>query len=223
LAGPISPGEIVALYGSGLGPSSLVRGALNAAGVLGTTLAGTRVLFNGAAAPVLYTSSNQVAAIVPYGTTGSRAQVSVQYQGQVSAAMAVDIAAAAPALFTLSGAGNGAVLAINQNGSINDSAHPAPAGSFVTLYATGEGQTNPPGNDGVPAAIPLPIPVVPVTVTIGGQRAVVQYAGGAPGLVAGLMQVNVQIPNGIPSGEAAIVLRSADTASQPGVTIYVSN
>src|SRR6185503_2154440 len=155
LSGPIAPGEVVVLYGSGLGPVALVQASLNASGNVGTNLAGTSVFFNNAAAPVLYTSANQVGAIVPYGITGSRVQVFVQYQGQVSAPASVDVARAAPALFTLSGGGSGQVLAMNSDRSINDAAHPARAGSFVTLYATGEGQTNPPGQNGVPGSSPL--------------------------------------------------------------------
>jgi len=48
-----------------------------------------------------------------------------------------------------------------------------------------------------------------VTCTIGGSNAPVQYAGGAPGLVAGLMQVNVQIPAGIQAGSAVPVMRGS--------------
>jgi uncharacterized protein (TIGR03437 family) len=223
LTGAIAPGEIVALYGTGMGPGSLVQATLNSSGVLGTNLAGTNVFFNGAAAPVLYTSSNQVAAIVPYGLTGSRAQILVQYQGQVSAPVSVDVAVSAPGLFTLSGSGSGAVLAINQDGSINDADHPAAAGSFITLYATGEGQTNPPGQNGLPGAVPLPLPVLPVTATIGGRAATVQYAGGAPRIVAGVMQVNLQVPSGLAAGAAQIQLRvGSTTTSQANVTVFVT-
>src|SRR5262249_17600358 len=84
LTGPIAPGEIIVLYGNSLGPASLVPATLNANGLIDTSLAGTSVVVNGAAAPVLYTSANQVGAIVPYGVTGTRAQVLVQYLGQVS-------------------------------------------------------------------------------------------------------------------------------------------
>jgi len=65
--------------------------------------------------------------------------------------------------------------------------------------------------------------VLPVTATVGGQAATVQYAGGAPTFVAGMMQVNIQVPGGLTAGAAPLVLRVGGTASQPGVTIYVSN
>ena len=65
-AGPIAAGEIVVLYGSNLGPAQLAQFSLNAAGLVGTSLAGTQAFFNGTPAPVIYTSAGQVAAIVPY-------------------------------------------------------------------------------------------------------------------------------------------------------------
>ena len=225
--GPIAPGEVVALYGSGLGPGTLVQAPLNANGLIGTNLAGTMVFFNNSPAPVLYTSANQVGAVVPYGISGSRAQVNVQYQGQLSAPATADIAATAPGIFTLSGGGTGPAVAFNAvTGVLNDAAHPAAPGSFVTIYATGEGKTNPPGQDGKPGAIPLPLPVLPVTATIGGKPAIVQFAGGAPGIVAGVMQVNLQIPSGLGTTAAPVVLKAGDASSlsnlASGVTIFVS-
>jgi uncharacterized protein (TIGR03437 family) len=90
----------------------------------------------------------------------------------------------------------------------------------LSLYATGEGQTLPAGVDGKPAAPPLPQPVAAVTVAIGGVSAVVRYAGGAPGLIAGVMQVNVVVPAGV-SGTAPVVLTVGGVASQGGVTVAV--
>ena len=79
--GAIAPGEVVVLWGSGLGPSHLAQFTLSG-GLVPTNVAGTSVYFNGTPAPVLYTSSNQVAALVPFGIGGSSAQVFVSYQGQ---------------------------------------------------------------------------------------------------------------------------------------------
>ena len=135
---------------------------------------------------------------MPYGITGTNAQVTVTYQGQTSAAFSVSIASSAPGIFTLDSTGQGQAAAINQDGvTVNSAATPAKIGEYISLYATGEGQTTPAGVDGKPASAPYPHPNLPVTVTVGGQDAPVKYAGGAPGLVAGVMQVNVQIPAGI--------------------------
>jgi uncharacterized protein (TIGR03437 family) len=201
LAGPIAPGELVVLYGNGLG--------------------GVRtVLFNGVAGPVLYATPGQVGAVAPYAVAGGSQQVVVESAGTASAPVAVAVAPTAPGVFTADRSGRGQAAAVNQDGTQNGAANPAAAGSELSLYATGEGQTLPAGVDGKPAAAPLPQPVAKVTVTIGGVAAEVRYAGGAPGLIAGVMQVNVMVPAGV-SGTAPVVLTVGGVASQSGVTVAV--
>jgi uncharacterized protein (TIGR03437 family) len=214
-AGPVSPGKIVVVYGAGLGPSQLIQNRPSNA-LFGTELAGTVVSFNGIAAPILYTSATQVAAVVPYAVTGTTAQVMVTYRGDASTAFTVPVSASAPSLFTLNQAGWGQAAAINAvDGTANTAANPVRIGGFVSLYATGEGQTGP--------STP-PRPVLPVSVTVGGVPATIQYAGGAPGQVAGLMQVNVQIPGGVqPGGYVPVVLQVGDRTSSPAVWIAVAN
>ena len=221
--GPITPGEILVLYGSNLGPPQLAQFSLNTAGLVGTSLAGTQVFFNGTPAPIIYTSAGQVAAIVPYALPpGLPYQVTVAYQGQVSLPMTVPFAAAAPGLITANSSGSGQAAALNQDGSLNSAESPIRVGDVLVLYATGEGRTTPPGIDGKPATVPLPAPFLVVTALVGGQPAVVQYAGGAPGFVAGLMQVNIVIPGNISPGAAVpVVINVADIHSQGGVTIAV--
>ena len=224
LSGPIAPGEIVVLTGSGLGPSQITSASVGTDGLYDPQLAGASVQFNGIAAPMIYTSATQVAAIVPYEVTGASAQVSVTYQGQTSAPGTVAVAASAPGLFTLDSGGRGQAAAINQNGSINTVSTPARIGSVISLFATGEGQTSPPGSDGKPASGTPPTPNLLVIVTIGGVTVNgLQYVGGAPGEVAGLLQINVQIPSGITPGSAVpVVIRVGGATSQAGVTIAVS-
>jgi len=226
LTGAIAPGEVIVLYGAGLGPDTLATYQL-VNGQVPLSVAGTSVYFNGTAGPVLYASSTQVAAIAPFGLTGASAQVYVSYQGLVSAPLSVSVAPAAPSLFTANNSGTGQAAAVNLNGSYNNAANPAGSGQWVSLYATGFGQTNPPGQDGaftqVPPAGVLPLPVLqPVTVTIGGKPANSNYAGGAPGIVQGVMQVNAQIPSGLPAGNAAVVVTVGNIQSQAGVTVAVS-
>ena len=223
LTGAISPGEIVVLYGSGIGPAQLVTAAPGSNGYYGTQLASTSVSFNGIAAPMIYAWGSQTAAIVPYGTTGSAAQVTVTYQGQTSAAFSVSVASSAPGIFTYDSTGQGQAAAISQDGvTVNTAATPAKIGDIISLYATGEGQTTPAGVDGKPASVPYPYPNLPVTATVGGQNATIIYAGGAPEEVAGLMQVNVQIPAGIQTGNTVpVILRVGNASSPGGVTIAV--
>jgi uncharacterized protein (TIGR03437 family) len=97
-------------------------------------------------------------------------------------------------------------------------------GSIISLYATGEGQTTPGGVDGKLATAPYPTPNLPVNVTIGGIIVNnLQYVGGAPGNVAGLLQINVAVPAGVTPGSAVpVVIRVGNVTSQTGVTIAVS-
>ena len=77
LAGAIAPGELVVLYGSGLGGAQTV-------------------LFNGVAGPLLYATPGQVGAVAPYAVGGGTVQVVVQSAGAASAPVAVAAAATAP-------------------------------------------------------------------------------------------------------------------------------
>src|SRR4029077_6290084 len=86
--------------------------------------------------------------------------------------------------------------------TVNSATNPVRIGNYISLFVTGEGQTWAAGQDGKLASDPLPQPLLPVSVTVGGRDATVTYAGGAPGLIAGVMQINVQIPAGISTGNS---------------------
>lgn len=220
--GAIAPGEVLVIYGSNIGAGSLTTFQLTGAGTVSTSLAGTSVYVNGVPAPVLYTSPTQVSAIVPFSVSGSTAALFVLNQNQTTAPITLNVAPSATAVFTANGSGLGQAAAINQDDSVNGSAHPASSGQIVTLFITGAGQTNPPGQDGLPAAVPLPMPLLPVSVAIGGTNATIKYAGGSPGTVAGVTQVNAVVPSGLPAGNASVIVQVGSAASQGGVTIAVS-
>jgi uncharacterized protein (TIGR03437 family) len=104
---------------------------------------------------------------------------------------------------------------------LNSATDPAHAGDYVSIYATGEGLTNQPV-DGRLNALPLPFPNLPVSATVGGIAADIQYAGGVFGVVAGLMQVNVRIPAAVaPGGYVPVTLQVGSALSAPGVWICV--
>ena len=224
-AGLIAPGELVTVYGSGMGPTQGVGAQLDSAGLIPTNTGGTTVYFNGAAAPILYSSSTQVNVVVPFELNpNAPAQVVATYRGQISSALTAKTSAAVPAVFTLNGAGTGAVLAINvADGSINDANHPAKAGGTVSLYLTGAGQTNPPGTNGAIGAAPLPLPNFPVTATIGGKAVTPSFAGQAPGVVQGVLQVNLPVPSGLTAGAVPIQLSVGGANTQNGTMIVVGN
>ena len=222
--GPIAPGEIVTLYGSGLGPSQVQTYQLDASGRVAKTLAGTTVLFGNQPAPVIYASPAQISVVVPFGVIGQSVQVIVQSQNQTAAPMTMPVAAAAPGLFTADASGHGQAAALNQNLQPNLAANPAARGSLLSLFVTGAGQMSPSATDGAlngtsPPSMPL---LQPVTVTIGGQTATVSSAIGALGQVAGMLEVTVRVPSGIQPGNAVpVTLEIGGASAQSGVTVAI--
>lgn len=197
LGDAIAPGEMVAIYGPNLGPSAPASQTVTN-GSFGTQLAGTTVSFNNVNAPLLYTSPTQINAIVPYEVANATmATVTVNYQGQGLFSATIPVVPDIPGIFTLNGSGSGNALALNQDYSINSMTNPAQPGSVVMLYVTGEGATNPAAADGkltpLPPSPPL-APLHPASVYLSGQAAPVLWAAEEPGVVAGVMQINVQIP-----------------------------
>ena len=226
LPGPVAPGQIVSLFGAGLGPETPVSFRLDASFTVAKELAGVRVLFDGVPAPLLAVSAGQVNAIVPYGVSGrAETRVEVEYQGRRTAAVRLPVAASAPAIFTQNAGGTGPGAILNQDSSVNSAANPAERGSVIQIFATGGGQTRPPGVDGrvtLPAFGPIPLQELAVSVTIGGLPAAVQYAGAAPELVAGVMQVNAVVPERAPSGSAVPVVLTVGGVSSPAtVTVAI--
>jgi uncharacterized protein (TIGR03437 family) len=100
-------------------------------------------------------------------------------------------------------------------------ANPVQRGSLITLYATGEGETYPPGVDGKPGASPLPTPVLPVQLTIGGALAEIRSVGGALGEVAGLLVIEAYVPATISVGRHPVHLCFGKATSQEGVFVTV--
>lgn len=89
------------------------------------------------------------------------------------------------------------------------------------VFGTGEGQTDPPGQDGRIIQTDLRRPLLAVTARIGGRPAEILYAGSAPTLVSGSLQVNVRIPEDIDAGSVPIDIQVGGVASQSRVTIAV--
>jgi uncharacterized protein (TIGR03437 family) len=213
---------VLALTGITVGPRPAVSSpGLGTAATVGTTLGGTTVTINGTPAPILYTHADQTNVIVPWGVTGTTASIVVTsgtatVVTATSQTLQLPLAAGAPGLFTLSGG----ALSYNQDGTLNSPTNAAPAGSVVVLYASGLGQTDPPGTDGAKSStLVLAETVAPVTVTIGGKSALVIYAGSAPGQVAGIMQVEAVVPAGAGTGPIPVVVTAGGNSSQVGATI----
>lgn len=228
----ISPGEIVTIYGTGLGPDTL-EVFQPQSGTIPTTLPAaapsTTVTIGGIAAPLLYTSSTQVSCIVPYGVEakiGSQVNVTITYNSLVSANFPISVVAAVPGVFTLdaSGSGQGAILNVNTttgDQTVNGTGSTASKGSTIVLYATGFGQTSPTGVE-TQLITGQVTPVGAVTLTIGGQAATVQSAVSPVGSVPGVLQVNATLPTTVTAGNALkVVLSIGGVNSQPNVTMVV--
>ena len=226
--GAISPGEIISLFGTALGPATPVGLTLDSTtGKVSTSIGGVQVLFNGIPGPMVYASSTQVNAVVPYEVAGLiGVNVLIRFSDQTSNAIPVPVAATVPGIFTANSSGTGPGAILNQDNTTNGPGNAAPKGTVVSVYLTGEGQTNPLGVTGkvttVSATPPLtPVPLLPIAVLIDNQPANYTFAGEAPGLVSGVLQLNVQIPANARSGDLSLVVSIGNNSSQTGVTVSV--
>jgi uncharacterized protein (TIGR03437 family) len=210
LPGPVSPGEIIPLLGS----------LPQAAPLL--------LLFNGVPAPVLYAGLNQVNAIVPFGLDPD-APINLPIvlevrTGNGSARVSVPIAPVAPALFTQNNTGTGPGAILNQDFTLNSPSNPAYRESIVMLYGTGFGMLDPQPADGQVVNGTAATRLV-VTGSIAGIPAQVMYAGAAPGLLAGVVQVNLRVPADIAPVAAPVALPVTlvvgGVATPTGVTVSV--
>ena len=210
--GPVAPGEILSLYGQGIGPDPAV-GARLVDGRVPSSLGEVQAIFDGLAAPVLLASYFQVNVQVPYEVAGrSKIKLRLLYRDVPSNEVELEVAAAVPEIFTAS-ANPSEALALNQDGTLNGPSNSAARGSIVSFFVTGEGQTDPPRATGVPA---LAAGSLRASVTIAGRSAEILYAGPAPTLV-GVAQINARIPADVPSGtrRAPVVLTIGGGASAP--------
>lgn len=220
---PLSPGELVSIFGSNLGPSEGASFQLDGSGKVPSLLGATQVTFDGIPAPVLYSSSGEITVSVPFEVTTPGAEMIVSTQAGRSAPLELPVVPAAPAIFTMSGLGTGQIAALNQDGSLNSSTNPAGIDSVVSVFATGLGQTSPPGMDGAVSTGVLGTPILPVSVEVGGWPAYVLYAGPAPGSIQGVSQINFRIPPLAPAGNyIMVVLRAGAAASQADVWIDIA-
>jgi uncharacterized protein (TIGR03437 family) len=185
------------LRGKGIGPEKGVNAQSGPSG-LPTELSGVQVLFGNEPAPLLYVQSEQINAVVPWdagnGSPNPGISVEVKYNG-ASSNTAVLLNRAAPGIF-LANFTTQLAAVLNADGTPNSPTNPAKRGSVVTFYGTGGGPTNPPGVDGgIWPSSPLAHLTLPVSVQINDVAADVLYAGSAPGMVSGIFQINVKVPD----------------------------
>jgi uncharacterized protein (TIGR03437 family) len=220
--GRVAPAEVLTLYGLRLGPEQLTFAGLTG-DAFPTELAGVRVWFGDRAVPLIYASKDQLAMITPSNIAPpADVEITVEYQGAKSLPIRLPVARAIPGLFSADSSGRGQAAALNENASINGAGNPAAAGSIVVLFGTGFGAMDGHITDGALALSQhLPKLTEPVSVTIGGRAAEVLYAGQAPSLVYGVIQLNVRIPSGLASGAQPVTVRVGSSPSQTNLTVSV--
>jgi uncharacterized protein (TIGR03437 family) len=192
--GTLAPGEIAAVFGSNLGPSTGQVVPVTG-GQFPTQYSGVALTVNGYPAPLLYVSQGQTNFVVPFEVSGQQLrEIQITYNGVDSDIYYAPGGPADPGIFAIA----------NSDASVNSAANPVQAGSYVVIYGTGQGVSNPPVADGVITGDTLSTPLLPVLAYIDGQPATVLYAGSAPGLVAGVLQINLQLPGQLTGGQHSL-------------------
>jgi uncharacterized protein (TIGR03437 family) len=200
--GPLSPGEIITIFRW----NSLPIGSLTIAGM---------------PAPVLYSGVTQINAVVPFALDPTQpATLEVQdHNGAASASLPA--AAVRPGIFTTNGSGLGPAAVLNEDYTVNSFANPARPGSVIMIYGTGFGTLQAPVTDGQAATAIDPASAV-VTANLAGMPAEVLYAGSAPGLIAGVTQINIRLPGGIShNSSASLTLNVLGSSTPSGTTVAI--
>jgi len=203
----VAPGGLMSILGSNL---TKVPGSLG--GFPGNTvpasLNGVQVSIAGRNAPIVVLEPDVVVVQVPFETPAGSQPVTVTTPNGTSAAMQVTVANAAPAIFFDS---EGGVIVKNDDFRLVRPTNPARAGDILVIFSTGLGAVEGLSTGQVVPFTPF-FSTSPVTVTIGGQEAEVIYSLASPGFL-GLYQTAVRMPSGVAAGNAEVVLRVGDVAS----------
>lgn len=188
---PISPGEFITLFGTGMAASSQT-----AAPPYPLTFNGVTVLINGKAAPLYYVSATQINCLVPYSTATGTATVVVQSGGKNSNTVTVPVAPTAPGIYSLDQSGTGPGAVLHADYSVVTASKPAVPGETVLVFLTGMGAVTPPVADGTAGkASPLSLTnASPLSVLVAGEPANIVFTGLAPGY-PGLYQLNITLPS----------------------------
>jgi uncharacterized protein (TIGR03437 family) len=235
----VAPGQLLTLYGTNLAP----EGIAPSTGGFPTSFNGVTITFDGIAAPILYTASNQINLQVPYEISG-QTQVTMQVASQsvsptVSESYILAVAARQPSVFVGAASFDASIfdiatcngqsivglqpLAFNADGSMNSCANPAVAGSTVTIFLNGLGVTSPPQTTGAIASAAVAISPVAAAGSASGLSGAIPTET-LPGEIASVVQV--QVPAAAPTSTVTLGVSDASGAvflvRGPGVVIWVA-
>jgi uncharacterized protein (TIGR03437 family) len=187
--------------------ASYVRNGVIAPGQMlsihGRHLGGT-VLLNGVAAEVVSALENEMRVVAPLNLAGvSEVRLEVETAGRRTGPVTLSVVTADPAIFVANVFGHGIAQAANEDGTANSAQHAAAQGSMVTLYTTGYS----PGS-------------LPIEVHIGGHPAEIVSAH-ASATRAGVIELQIRVPEGVAPAFQPVVLRVGNLFSQPGVGLAI--
>jgi len=234
---PVAPGEIVTLFGTGIGPQHGIATEATIQSPFPTQAGNVELTFDGIPAPLLWVQGTQINAVVPWSVAGPITKICVTYNSAQTNCLNWGVVETAPTVFTVDGH---YAAALNQDGSVNSAANPAPPDSIVSIFATGLGPIDPPQADGTLVASPLPVNVLPVKLSVGiltpGGFPFAStsyytydpaYAGPAPFLVAGASQISFNSSELAGADEVYLTLPTAQTttgtATSNNFRIYLAN
>ena len=212
---PLTPGGIISLFGARFASGNNFATQLP----LERALAGVSVRIGVQDAPLYFVGPGQINAQVPFEVSpGDSVPVAVTVGGLLTAPQDYLIAPVQPGVFIDAASGNAAILdASFQLVTAQNSARP---GDTVQIFCTGLGTVEQQVETGAPAPSFSTVQL-PVTVTIGGLNAPVDFQGLAPGFV-GLYQVNAVVPSGVEPGDAvSLVLTQNGIVANPDQPITI--
>jgi uncharacterized protein (TIGR03437 family) len=216
-----APGAIITIFGANLAASTSQAGTLP----LPTTMGGATVSLasNGEVLPLFYVSPTQINAQLPYDVGTGPVSLLVTTAAGKSNMDTITVSTQAPKFFTLDASGTGSAVATTPTNSVLTSGNPAKPGDIITLWLNSMGPVSgsPVAGQAAPGATagsqPYTLATAPV-VTVNGLPGIVQFAGLSPGL-AGLYQVNIQVPFVGLTGPLVIQVKTGTTTAQSAVTI----
>jgi len=215
--GGIAPNEYISLKGTGLGPETGVVSGMT------TNVNGSSVYINGTLAYLTYAQDKQINVLVPFAVSGlENTTIQVEFNGVKGNTVTVPVVPSSPGIFTQS-YGPGQAWMVNQDGTFNSGSNPAPRGTYVAFWVTGQGLVNTTLADGIqPTGPPYPSPLLPVSVSLGGS-AVPSANIVFDGLIySGEVQINVLIPANAPTGSAVpLVVTIGGASSRTDATIAI--
>ncbi len=219
--GPVAPGQIVSIFGTGISPEELSIAALGEDGLIPEDLSGVMVLADGYLMRLMAAGRGQINGVIPANVKGHYADIVVINKGKSSVSFPVELKKVVPRVFSAFGTGSGQAAAVNPKGILNGGASPASVGGYLSLWVTGVADASAPGFD--PAAIATEAIQLsfPIQVFIGGVEQSVVYAGTAPGMLEAVTQINIQIVPGTPSGPQPVLIVVGAEESPTTTTVTV--